>query len=190
MEEDRISARQLMVLLAVALLAPGTGALPRRMAALAGGLSWLAPLLALPVVLILAWALQFFTSRDLRRLGPIYLAWGLLLLGQALGQVGAQLPQRGYAGAAWLPVALLLGLSLRLAGGKLCTLARGAEIFYLVLALALGAVLLLSLPRAEVKNLAPLRPEDLGGLPLAAVDLLGVLSVGSIAALLGDRITP
>ncbi|MEG2097558.1 MAG: hypothetical protein RRY65_05260, partial [Pseudoflavonifractor sp.] len=101
MEEDRISARQLMVLLGVALLAPATGALPRRMAALAGGLSWLAPLLALPVVLILAWALQFFTSRDLRRLGPIYLAWGLLLLGQALGQVGVQLPQRGYAGAAW-----------------------------------------------------------------------------------------
>ncbi|MEG2119119.1 MAG: GerAB/ArcD/ProY family transporter, partial [Pseudoflavonifractor sp.] len=190
--EDKISLHQIMVLSAVALLAPATTALPGQTARMAGGLSWTAPLLALPAVLALVWSLrrlcrrrglaQAFEEILGRRWGRIltaaYLLWGLLLLAAHGGTGVERLAAGGYGGGTWLPLAALLVLVLWVARGKTCTLARGAEIFKLILAATLGAVLVLSLSRMELRNLLPVTGTGGFGIPSAAAAILSRLGAG------------
>lgn len=80
MKGDQITRRQMSALLFLTLLSPLIRVLPRHIAASAGGMSWVSPLLALPAALAGLWLLGRVLSRRregeglgellLRGLGP------------------------------------------------------------------------------------------------------------------------
>ena len=158
MDRDVISARQLYVLLFAALLSPAVRALPCWTVGTAGRGAWLTGLGALPVLLLAAWVLRGLVrkgpvglvERCLDALGPVlgrglllvYIMWGLFLLALEARLYGERMVAAGGKNAS-LPVLLLILLALVLWMGrkKLAAFARAAEIFYLILIVALGVVL-------------------------------------------------
>ncbi len=194
MNQDRISTHQLGALLWAGLMAPAAELLPAATLPLAGRAAWLSGLTALPVVLLIGWALS---RLDLRRgglagavcrgLGPwagkgvllLYIIWGELLLSLRLRLCAQRLLTTGERdGSLWffLPVAALLVLWM--ARGKLSAFARAGEVFLTVLLTAAGAVLFLSLPQTKGEHLLPLWWGDLPNAAKAALPVLGVLGYG------------
>ena len=114
-----------------------------------------------------------------RALGLLFWLWGVLLLA-----VHALQAARRLGGETETPILfglLLFALALYLSRGKLTTLARSAEIFYLILAVAVLAVLLLAAPRVSLGYVFLLDRQALFGLPQAALTLLGYGAVGLYA---------
>ncbi len=150
MGRDVLSLRQMMVLLFTALLAPAADLLPTLAAQRAGSAGWLAPLGALPLLLLALWA-----GSGWHRAGSLgrgaeggiclsYLAWTLLTLALSLRLCAARLAQIYGEGPAFFCCALLLALAVWMGWGKTAAFARAGEIFYLALAVALAALLLLA----------------------------------------------
>ncbi|MEG1240010.1 MAG: hypothetical protein RSD46_01535 [Oscillospiraceae bacterium] len=193
MEEDRISARQRRVLLFAALLVPAV-ALPGRLAEAAGDLSWLVPLLCIPAALLLCWMLGRLGDlpATLRRvwggffggaLTLIYSTWCFFLLILYLKGLVSRLVLIGAQGfAPILFAAVALGIALHMARGTRGAFCRGTELFYLVLAVVLGGILLLGIFHIKGENLWSfvLPTELVGGI----APMLGVVSLGTLGALL------
>ena len=196
MEEDNISTRQRMVLLFAALLVPAA-ALPGRLAEAAGGLSWLVPLLCIPAALLLCWILGRLGDLPaaLRRvwggflggaLTLIYSTWCFFLLMLYLKGLVSRLVLTGAQGfAPVLFAAAALGMALHMARGTRGAFCRGTELFYLVLAVVLGGILLLGAFHVEGANLwsAALPTELVGGI----TPMLGVVSLGALGGLLAGN---
>jgi spore germination protein KB len=209
MGKDILSQRQLLVLLFAAMLAPLAGGLPGQLAALAGEGAWAAPLLALPLVLLWCWMIKALFSgqgkgQNLMQLCQnilgkwlggavilLYLIWGLFLLMVNTRLYGERLLSAGYQKVPLilllaLPLALLLWMSL----GKLSAFLRAVEIFYLLLSVALGAVLVFALVQIKVEYVFPLWWEDLPRVLSGVVPVLGIVSYGIFGTCFLDQLSP
>lgn len=206
--------RQMLVLLFVALLSPAIRVLPAETAAVAGEAGWLSSLAALPMALLLCYAFFALLGRFPQGVGLaegiervlgkvlgkvlllVYLLWGLVLLCVNTRLFGQRFLSTGYRNSSlFLFMAVLLGVVLWLAWGKLSAFARTGEAFYLMLALTLGAVLLFALFNIEEENVLPIWTEDLVPILWSGVPVLGVLGyavfgvflAGSVERQPGDR---
>lgn len=205
MPKDKISMRQLLALLFAALLSPAVRVLPARTGGIAGRSGWLTALAALPVLLALCWALFALLGRTEgglqqafervlgrtagRVLAGVYLVWGILLLCANGRLFGLRFLSTSYRNAP-LPlfIAALMALALWLARGETAVLARAGQVFYLALALGLGAVLLLGAFRVEPKNVLPVWVEDVPGILEGTLPVLAVLGYGIYGAFLAGSV--
>lgn len=206
MKQDRISARQLYVILAAGLLSPMVQALPSWTAATAGEGAWLTGILAFPVLLGGLWmgfallrmgpeggglcgAFRAVLGRALgKAVTAAYLLWALFLMAVGARLYGERLLPE-YGGSS-LPV--LLGIILVLVGWmgakKLEVFARAAEIFYLVLSLVLGVVLFFSILDMTPENVLPVWYGDLPGIAAATAIPVGVAGAGIFGAFLAGQV--
>ncbi len=205
--DDRVSMRQLLAVLFAALLSPALHSLPGQSAAAAGEAGWLSALAALPVFLLLAWGL----CRLLRGLpegtglagafqtvlgGPLgklvcatYLLWGLVCLSAVLRSYGQRFLSTGYRNVSLgAYVVILLGLAVWLAWGKLSAFARAGEIFYLILCVTVGAVVVFALFNVEAQNVLPLWVEDVPAAARSALPALGTLGYAVFAGFLAGGV--
>ncbi len=195
MERDILSTRQMMVLLAVALLVPATDILPSAAARWVGRGGWLIALLVLPVLLLALWACsKVFCGDDLcARLGKpmgytiiiIYLVWTLFVLSLVF-RVSAARMEMIYAEAP--PIFFGAGVAavgIWMGRGRASALARAGEIFYLALTVVLAGVLVLALSRVEWSNLHPVAWKSL---PRGSFSAAGILLNVAPVAILGARV--
>jgi len=195
MGRDVLSVRQLMVLLMVALLAPATDLLPSVAARQVGRGGWLIALGALPVLLAALWVCsRVFCRRGLcGRVGKpvgytiiiIYMVWILFVLSLVFRLSAARM-ETVYSGVP--PILFALGVAALAAWvgmGKAAALARGAEIFYLVLTVVLAGILLLALFKVEWGNLYPVAWSRL---PVGSLSAAGILLNVVPAAVLASRV--
>lgn len=207
MEQDGISVRQRLVLLWTGLLSPAIRFLPGAGARTAGEAGWLSTLAALPAVLALSWGLfrllraapegegLFSVFRQVlggalsRVLGAVYLLWGLFLLSLNTRQCAQRFLSTEYRnGPIFLYIAVLLGMVLWLARGKVAAFARAGEIFYLILTVTLVVVLALAAFQVEAENLLPVWTEDVPGALHAGVSAAAVLGYGVYGAFLAGGV--
>lgn len=202
MDKEKISVRQLLALLTAALLCPAVRVLPVQTAGTGRG-GWLSALAALPVLLIACWVLsrlldQGGLSEALRRtLGTgagtaaagVYLIWGVLLLCVDLRLFGLRVLSAGYRnGPMPLFMAALLGLALWLVRKRGNGLFRAGQVFYLALALGLGAVLVLGCVQVEPANVLPVWTGDLPDIAIGAVPVLALLGYGVYGGFFGGQV--
>lgn len=188
------SRRERLEVTAAALVPAALGLLAPS-AALAGRLSWLAPVLALPVGLCLGPVWARLGERDLggglreaygggggRLAVVLYLLWALVLLADAARRYTERLLTI-YEGeeVRWLCLLAALGLCLWLGRGRGTAFARGGRCFFLAVGATLGIILLLALPGVEWKNLWPPEGRDWWGLPGAAALSLSLAGYGVYA---------
>lgn len=200
MERDRITARQLSAATWAAVLAPAVSILPGATARQAGVGSWLAPLAALPAALWLGWLLTRLSRRGLtktfmrvlgRRAGSaftiIYIMWAVLLGSARLRLSGRRLlfTARQETGL-WFFLLVLAALAIWMAQGKVAAFVRAAAVFSRILALALVAVLGVTVFQIRGEHLILLWGEDILPTLKGAVSVLGVLCYGIYAAFLWD----
>lgn len=196
MKHDALSMRQMMVLLAVALLAPATDVLPALAVQWAGRGGWLIPAGVFPLLLLALWAasglcLRGGLSQTLGRapagfVAAVYLAWVLLTLTLSLRLCWARLAAFDQSGPA-VCVVFLLAVAVWMGLGKVSAFARAGEVFYLALAVALIAVFLLAAPKVEWENLRPTL-EEAAGLPGGCAAAAGLLLNIVPACALGGRV--
>lgn len=200
MKKGALSRTQLAVLVWAGVLAPAAELLPG--AALSAGRgAWLAPLAALPLVLLSVCLLtRLAGDKGLARgildgLGPrfgrgvlfLYMMWALALLALRLRLCAGRMLSSGNRDGA-LPYFLLVaaGMVFWLAGGSLAAFARAGQLFFLVLALTGGAILLLSLPQVRAVRLLPLWTGDAVHALQSGFAAAGVLGWGSCWAFLTE----
>ena len=207
MPKDKISLRQLLTLLAAALLSPAIQTLPGQSAALAGEAGWLSVLPGLPVFLLLCLALvslyrgsppgQGLAGIVRATLGKwagtavltAYLLWGVLLLGADARRYALRFLSTSYRNAP-LPVfiAILLLATLWVGRGRLCAMARAGEVVFLALCTALGLALFFGLFQIRAEHFLPVWTEDIPAVATASLPVLGVLSYTVFAAFLGGDV--
>lgn len=146
---------------------------------LAGRLSWLGPVLALPVGLCLCPVWGRLGQEDLSRgleeafgnargklAAILYLLWGWALLTDAARRYSERLVTISEGeGVRWLFLLSGLGICLWLGREKGAIFARTGRILFLAVGVTLGAVLLLALPGVNWQNLWPPKTADWRGLP-------------------------
>ena len=193
MSETPITMRQLLSVVFAALLSPAIRVLPGGIAQAAGEAGWLAPLLALPIALVLCWVLfQLLSSlppgAGLAEACPLVLGktggklalalcllWGLLQLSVTVRMCAQRFLITGYRNRPVIfYIVVLLAAALWIARGKLAALGRAGEVFHAILAVTLGVVLLLAAFRMKPENLFPIWVEDL---PDAGAAVAPVLSL-------------
>ena len=198
MEENQLSRRQGAALLWAGTLAPAVELLPGITLAWGSKGVWLAPLVALPLVLAGTWMLGRGTGRtDLARrlrtgLGPLgvpvlllYMTWGVVLLAIRLRLWAGRLLAAGHRdGGLWFFLIVSAAMVLWLGTGRLTAFARAGQLFLTILLTAAGAVLLLSLAQVRPERVLPLWVED--GWPVlgSGLSAAGVLSWGVYGAFL------
>ena len=204
MEENKgygASVRERLELTLTALL-PGALALLHPVTVRAGRLSWLCPVLALPVGLWLCALWRELGAEDLPRglerafghfLGKVcqllYFLWALVLLTESAGRYAARLMTTTEGEQArWLFLLAALGLCLWLSRGTGAVLARTGKLFFLATGVVLALILLLALPAVDWKNLWPPEEADLWGLLPGAGLCLSLSGYGIYALCLPRRL--
>jgi len=144
MNREKLSPRQLAVTVMVGGLSAGAGA--------AGRADWRWMLAAVPVGMAAGWLLLRRVGR--RPLHPalnvLYGAWAAVLMADALRRAAerVQAASGNRENTGWLLVLLAVPL-VWMGWGKTAAFFRAAEIFWLGLLAAAGAILLLGLPRVD-----------------------------------------
>lgn len=189
------ASRRERLALVVTALVPGALGTLGLLAALAGRLGWLGPVIALPVGLLLCRAWESLGERELslglegafgKELGKcleaLYLLWAVFLLVERSGGYARRLmatterePTR------WLFLGVAVALCLWLSRGQGVALARAGKLFFLATTVVLGIALILTLPGVDWKNLWPPRAGDLGGIPMGLVTALSLCGYGVYA---------
>ena len=186
--------------LTIAALVPGALGTISLMAGSAGVLAWLAPVIALPVGLVLCRTWRRLGNKGLplgleetfggglgKCLEALYLLWALfLMVERADGYARRLMTTTEGEGVRWLYLGVGLILCLWLARRE-AALARAGKLFFLAVTAVLALSLLLALPGADWRNLWPPRTEDLAGLPAAAVTALSLSGYGIFALCLPGR---
>lgn len=194
-----VSGREQLALTVTALV-PGVLGTLAALAGSAGTLAWLAPVIALPVGLVLcrAWegqgekglplGLEEAFGRGLGKcLEALYLLWALFLtVERADGYARRLMTTTAGESVRWLYLGVGLALCLWIARRE-TVLARTGKLFFLAVAAVLALSLLLALPGADWKNLWPPRAEDPAGLPMAAATALSLSGYGVFALCLPKR---
>lgn len=194
MERDVLSMRQMMVLLATALLAPASDLLPALSVQKAGGGGWLTVLGALPLLLIALWAVSgVIRGGGVGRVAGciiiiVFLAWTLLTLTLSLRLCWARLAVIYGETPALVFTAVLLMAAVWMGLGKTAALARAGEVFYLALAVALAGVLFLAAFKIEGENLC-LSAKEAAALPTGSLAAAGLLLNILPAAVLGKKVS-
>lgn len=207
LNRDSISARQLYVILFAAALSPAVRTLPTWTAGTAGVGAWLTGIAAFPALLLAGWILYTLLKAApgqglsevyetvLGRIAGkgltiIYIVWGLFRLTLEARLYGVRMVAATGKHTS-LPVILLvlLGLALWLGRKKLAAFARASEIFYLVLAVTLGTVLLFSALGVAPENVLPVWVEDLPAIAAASLVPVGTLCFGVFGAFLAGNVT-
>lgn len=203
MDKDRISMRQLMVLLFLGQLSPGIHLISGRLARRAGAAGWLAPLGALLLLLVLGWLAARLTG-DLpegqgladglraafgtwggRLAATLYIMWGFLLLTVELRLYGERMTTVSPGGTGrWFFLLALAAVLAWMVSGKLSAFARAGEIFYLAMLLLLAVVAGAGLLQVDGLNLLPVSSRELTGVPAAALEAAALLSQGVYAGFL------
>ena len=189
MQRKGISHTQLTALLWAGSLAPAAELLPSLVLSWAGRGSWIAPLAAIPVVLLSGWLAGKLADRrglahGIRHaLGPVlgrgvlllYIVWCILLLALRLRLCAQRLQALGQRdGALWFFLVGTAAMILWMGLGQPAAFARAGQLFLVVLLAAGGVVILLSVSRVEPERILPLWKGELwggiqGGLPTAGV---------------------
>lgn len=211
MSDDHISMRQVLTLLFSALLSPAIRLLPGRTAEAAGTAGWLSSLAALPVLLGLCWVLfallrpagetppdglagvmvEVFGRPVGKTLCVLYLVWGVFLLCANTRLVALRFLSTSYRNAPLeLFIVVLLAVTLWLTLKPVRVLARVGEIFYLALAIGLGAALLFGAFQIRPRNVLPVWVEDVPGILSGVVPVLGLLGYAVFAAFLTGHVRP
>ena len=171
-----------------AVLSPAVGILPALAARQGGQGGWLAPLIALPGLLLLlpAWG-TLARRKDTMGLPLtiIYIMWVLVLACVRLRLSVQRLQftaQRESSPWVFLPV--LAAVAAWLVWGKVEAFGRAAAVFSRILTLALLVLLVLTLFQIQPENLFPLWTGDILPVLRAAVPTLGVLCYGAYGAFL------
>ena len=144
MNSEKLSARQLAVAVMTGGLSAGAAAAGR------ADWRWLLLAAALGTVLgaLLLWRLGGGTLHPALR--ALYAAWAAVLMADVLSRSAARLREGPADGTSIGWIAALLALPLIWMGwGKAAAFFRAAEIFWLAVLAALGAILLLGLPRVN-----------------------------------------
>ena len=203
MGHDVLSMRQMMVFLAVGLMAPVADLLPGSGARMAGAAGWLAPLGALPL-LLLALGLCGYLCREGTGLGEafqkalgngvgkvlilMYMVWFFVLLAHRLRLCSARLAVIYSEGPAFLCAVALTALAVWMALAKAAAFARAGEIFYLALLVALAAILILAIFKVYPANLIP-NKQEWAALPAASGTQAGVLLCAVLGGFFGGKVT-
>ena len=202
MEEERISRTQLTSLVWAGVLAPAAELLPGLTLPAAGKGAWLAPLVALPLVLAGGWLLgKLGEGRGLAaRLAEntagqavliLYMVWGELLLALRLRLCARRLLDAGRRdGALWFFLLAVSAAVLWMGLGRLSALARAGQFFLAILLTAGAVVLLLSLSHTRAERVLPLWSEDIPDLLSSALPAAGVLGWGLLGAFLLGNAEP
>ena len=202
---QRISHTQLTALIWAAMLAPAAELLPAITLPAGGKGAWLAPVAAIPLVLLSGELLGRLSregglARGLcHRLGPvlgggtllIYMVWALVLLALRLRLCAQRLLSTGYRdGALWYFLLAVAAVALWLGVGHLPALARTGQIFLAILLVTGGIVLLLSLGRVRPERVLPLWLEDVGPVLVSGLPAAGALGWGIWGAFLAGQLKP
>ena len=203
MERDRITHTQLTALLWAGVLAPVAEALPALTLKGAGRGAWLAPVWAIPLVLLGGWLLAGLDrgggmARTIRKnMGPragrcillVYFLWCGLLLALRLCLCARRLLYTGDRdGSLWFFLAVTAGLTLWMGLGKLSAFARAGQAFLAVLLAAAGVVLVLSVGQMRPERLLPLSWAEQGAAARTALPAAGLLGWGMAGALLTGQV--
>lgn len=172
-----------------ALLSPAVAVLPTLAARLGGSVGWLAPLVALPALLLLVRAWQRMAQRGSLPMGLtiIYIMWALLL-----GAARLRLSVRRLQFTAqretnvWLFLLAVVAGAVWLVWGDTATFLRAAAVFGRVLTVALAGVLALTLFQVRAEELLPVWTGDVLPVLKAAAAVLGVLCYGVYGAVVWD----
>lgn len=185
------SRRERLEVAAAALIPAGLGLLGPAIL-LAGRLSWLGPLLALPVGLCLGPVWRRLGERDLPaglraafgRVGGkaaalLYFLWALALLADAARRYSERLLTISEGeGVRWFFLVTALALCLWLGRGDGAVLARSGQLFAMAVLATLGGALLLSLPGVDWMNLWPPEGTEWQGLPGSGALCLSLTGYG------------
>ena len=198
MERDTLSFPQIMVLLFAALMGPAAELLPgaAAQAGIAGALGVTVAVVLMAVAGLLvrlpaqdgglaAGLVRTFGTWGGKAVLTIYIVWFELLLALRLHRSAQRLSQCGEQdGAGWFFVLVLAGLSLWMAYGHLGALGRTAQLFFVALCIAGGAVLILSLFQIETGSLLTDWAWSLEGTTEILLPGFQVLGYGVFAAFL------
>lgn len=194
MDENRISIKQIAVLVFCGLLSPLIRMVPGETGYDAGAGGWLSPLIALPVYLLVLWGLTA-TFRRLPRssgLAELYrLAFGKWLGGLATALTGlwmlviAAVGLRFYAESfvssiytdtdIWLFLVALVAVVWWVCARGMETVCRKGQIFLAVLGITVGLMLVLGIREIHVYHIWPVWMEGWRGLVASAGPMLVVL---------------
>ena len=203
MERDKATSGRLHAAVWAAVLAPGVSVLPGLCAGQAGMCGWLAPLAALPAVVLAARMLTRLSRDGLaqrfldllgsvwgRVLTIIYIMWALLLGSARLRMSGQRMVFAGRQETGlWVFLVVLAATAGWLAMGKSGAFIRAAAVFSGILTPALVGVILLTAAQLRKENLLPLWVQDVPGVLRGGVFALGVFCYGMYGAFLdgGER---
>lgn len=184
-----------------AALIPAALGLLRPTVRLAGRLSWLGPVLALPVGICLCriWGKlgerslsrgleQAFGGRGGKGVAGLYFLWGLALLTDGARRYSDRLLSI-FEGETtrWLFLLGALAVALWLGKGKSGAFARAERIFFLAVVVTLTAILLLAVPGIDGRNLWPPEGTAWRGLPGGGALCLSLAGYGVYALCLPRR---
>lgn len=193
MERDKISRTQLMALLWAGVMAPAAELLPALLIPSTGRGSWLAVILAAPLVLAAGWVLGSLAGREGlaksmtgllgRWLGGavllLYIVWGLFLLSLRLRLCAQRLLASGERdGSLWFFLLGAAALLLWLSRGRLAAFARAGQLFLAALLVTAAVVLGLSLFQTKPERLFPLWWDEPGLVFRAVLSAAGVMGWG------------
>lgn len=193
MNKDQISPQQFMILFWGSLLAPLAEGLARVTLPYTGKASYLAPLLALPVLLLvggMVWRLSKQRNPNqtphpmMIFLGYLYGVWGVCLIGVRLRLCAERLVNTGYRdGSLWLLIPVIALFVGWLSCGSLPSFARTATMFFAGITVLLGVILLLSVDEVRAVNVLPLWTQHNDGMASSVVGLVGIFGYGIFATL-------
>ncbi|MBE6973719.1 MAG: hypothetical protein E7440_07590 [Ruminococcaceae bacterium] len=200
MEQEKMASGQLHAAVWAAVLAPGVSVLPGLCAGRAGAGGWLAPLIALSVLVPAGRVLAGLSRAGLARrfldllggvwgrvLTIIYIMWALLLGSARLRMSGQRIIFAGRQETGlWFFLVVLAVTAGWLALGKVGVFLRTGAVFSGVLTPALAVVILLTAAQVKKENLFPLWIEDVPGILWGSVFALGVLCYGVYGAFLDN----
>lgn len=195
MEQRRISLRQYLVLMTVALLPPVVKIVPGKLVDLAGRGGWIVPALAIVPVLLAVWfigSLRLPEGSGLRELlclafgkcvgrilCGIYGLWLLLLACCFLRFCADRFTSTIYPDSGMgIFFVVILALVWYLVRRELAVMARAAQIFFFVVVFTVSVVLALAVGSVRSYNVLPVWTQDAPGMVLAAWPVAGALSVG------------
>lgn len=203
MKQNKISMRQMMTLLFIALIAVGAEVIPGISGA--GAAIWLAPLLAmLPILLFLFLAFRHPEQNNRsdfgeelskilgrwggRFAGSAFLLWGLFILVINTARCARRLTVAG--GTPFIFSGVILILVVWMASKKLPSFVRACEIFYIIIGACLVAIMILAGLRLRLEYILLFTKQELLTVPQVALSLLGIASIGLYSMFLSGDITP
>ncbi|MBP1737574.1 MAG: spore gernimation protein [Oscillospiraceae bacterium] len=206
MSRDKLSMRQIMVIVCGGLISPATLLLPQMTAKRAGASGWWSPMLAMLALLLMGWCVTvLFRDTKLgtglaqimtevtgkwpaRVLLACYLVWGMFLLGLFTRVASSRLSDAYQTNGTLTFCVLLLAMVLWMAIGKVSAFGRAGEIFYLALAITFGAIVLFCLFKVRWDFAMPQNRMDFSKGLSAAFPVLGVASMGIYGGFLGGLV--